>query len=151
VAKRLKVTATVMSKRVKIAFGCSIALAAVVAAMRLLIVVADNGTYGNNAYINLSRIRGMFVNASAGDFEKARITVTDTPRLLSSSELNRLISVRAPDVHSTDPWCSEIKVYTRKATNAFHSYGNRGFCEGHIVMCVGKGYFGGDLLVSETF
>jgi len=140
-----------MSRKAKILLACGIALVVLIAAFWCFVVAVNNGAYGNNAYVNLNQVRYIFLYASVADFQKAQIVITDTPRLLSSAELSRFISVRDPSVHPIDPWGGAIKVTVWRGTNSVGGYPAGGFCRGRVVTCVGKSLLGRDYLASEDF
>ena len=141
-----------MTRKTKILLICAIALVVLIAAFWCFVVAANNGTFGNNAYVNLDQVRYIFLYATAADFQKAQIVITDTPRQLSSAELSRFISVKGdPSVHPIDPWGGAIKVTVWRGTNSLGGYPVGGFCRGRIITCVGHSLLGRDYLASKEF
>jgi hypothetical protein len=140
-----------MTRKAKIGVGCGLALVILLGAFWCFVVLASNGMYGNNAYVNLDQVRYQFLYATVYDFQRAQIVISDTPRQLSPPELSRFISSKDPFVHSADPWGGTIKVAVWRGTNSVGGYPSGGFCRGHIVSCVGHGLWGQDYLASKDF
>jgi hypothetical protein len=75
-----------------------------------LVVLASNGALGTQAYVNLARVRHAFLYATAEDFHRAQIVVSDVPRELSDTELARFLSLKDPSIHPVDAWGGPLRV-----------------------------------------
>src|ERR1017187_9271978 len=140
-----------MTRKAKIwlGLGCGITLAMLIGGFWCFAVFVTNGAWGNSAYVNMGNMRYSFLYATAADFQRAQVVVSDTPRQFSPAELSRFISVKDASLHSTDPWGGTILVTVWRGTNSIGGFPNGGFCRGHIETCVGKRLWGKDYIASE--
>jgi cell division protein FtsX len=107
-----------MTRKAKIGLIVCLTLVVLLFFLRCLALVVSNGTYGNNAFINIFKVRCVFLNATADDFHQAQIEVTDTPRELSAAELTRFLSRKDQSVHPDDPWGGALQVTVRKGVSS---------------------------------
>jgi cell division protein FtsX len=135
-----------MTRKAKIRLvGCS-AVVVLLFVFWCLVVVASNGTLGNNAYINLFQVRSAFQDATSDDFRQAQIEIPDTPRELSAVELTRFLSRKAQSAHPADPWGGALQVTIWKRAS-----GKGSFCTGRVTSCVAKNLWGRDIRSTEEF
>ena len=135
-----------MTRKAKIGLiGCS-TVVGLLFLFWCLVVVASNGTLGNNAYINLFLVRSAFQNATSDDFRQAQIEVSDTPRELSAAELTRFLSRKVQSTHPADPWGGDLQITIWKRAS-----GGGSFCAGRVTSCVAKNLWGRDIRSTEEF
>jgi len=135
-----------MTRKAKIWLGGCSALAVLLGVFWFVVVLASNNALADNAYINISQVRAVFINATANDFHQAQIEITDTPRELSAAELTRFLSRMDQSVHPIDPWGGALQVTVWKRAG-----GSRRFCAGRVTSCVEKNLWGRDIRSTEAF
>ena len=135
-----------MTHRAKSSLGCLIVAVSAFLLFCGLTTVVSNGTFGNNAHINVFAVRSAFTDATSDDFHQAQIQITEKPRELSSEELARFLLRKDQRAHATDPWGRLVQVTVWKRTGS-----NGGFCAGRVTSFVTKWPWGLDAQVTEEF